>query len=169
MNTYTFSLTIAKKSLSTLLTLIAKGEAYAKEKGIEESMLLNASLALDMFSFTKQVQVATDDARRNFLFLAGREHIRFEDTEKSFSELRERVNKSIAVLDTLTEADFAEADSRKVSLFWMGQKYVEGKDFVQEFALANLFFHVVTAYGILRKEGVDLGKVDFIGMLSMKD
>jgi len=167
MNQYTLLHTLALQSLDSLTNLIEKAEAHTKEKGLEESALLNASLISGMFNFTKQVQVATDDARRNICFLAGKEHIKMQDNEMTFAELKERVTKTREVILSTTGADFEGADVRHISLFWMGEAYILGKDFVVQFAIPNLMFHVVTAYDILRAQGVELGKMNFLPKLSM--
>lgn len=167
MNQYTVLNITAKKALTTLTHLLEKAEAHVKEKGIEESVLLTAALAPDMYNFTKQIQVATDDARRNLCLLAGKEHVKMDDTEKTIAELKERVNKTREVIESLNETDFALADERHISLYWMGGAYVLGKDFVTELAIPNLMFHVVTAYGILRAQGLNIGKADFATGLTM--
>ncbi|MDB5260678.1 MAG: hypothetical protein JWN37_909 [Candidatus Nomurabacteria bacterium] len=168
MNQYELLLNISKNALVTLSNLLDKGSAYAEEKGIDESVLLTASLAPDMFNFTKQIQVSTDDARRNLFLLSGKEHIKMEDTETTFAELQERVKKTKEIIDSLTVADFEGADDRHISLYWMGGAYVLGKDIVSQLAIPNLLFHVVTAYDILRAQGVPLGKSDYIVNLKMQ-
>ncbi len=168
MNNYTLLQNVIKNTLVTLLHLIGKADAHVKSGAITEEALLTASIAPDMFNFTKQVQVATDDARRNLFLLAGKEHVKMDDTEKTLEELKARVQKTLDLVSSLTEADFEGADDRHISLFWMGGKYVLGKDFIDEFAFNNFFFHAVTAYNVLRKEGVVIGKMDFITKFSMK-
>ncbi len=155
--------------LHTLTHLLEKGESFASEIGKEENTLLHAQIAPDMFNFIKQVQIATDDARRNLFLLAGKEHVKMEDNETTFTELKVRVQKTLDLILTLTEEDFVGADERHISLFWMQGKYVLGKDFLTEFAFTNFSFHLVTAYNVLRKEGVPLGKMDFLSKLSMKE
>lgn len=167
MNQYIALHKVAKQALHTLTGLIEKAEAHANEKGVDVSTLLTASLAPDMFNFIKQVQVSTDDARRNLCLLAGKEHVKMEDTEMTVAELKSRVAKTLEVIASITEADLEGADDRKISLFWMGGSYVLGKDFVTEFAIPNLMFHVVTAYDILRSQGVNLTKMDFITKMTM--
>lgn len=169
MNNYTLLQNVIKNTLTTLLHLIDKAEAHVKSGVTTEEALLSASIAPDMFNFTKQVQITTDDARRNLFLLAGKEHVKMDDTEKSLEELRVRVQKTLDLITSLSEADFEGADDRHISLFWMGGKYVLGKDFIQEFAFNNFFFHAVTVYDILRKEGVQIGKMDFITKFSMHE
>jgi uncharacterized protein len=168
MEKYELLLNVTKNSLKTLEHLLDKAESHVKERGIEESTLLTASLAPDMFNFTKQIQIASDDARRNLRLLAGKEHVRMEDTETTIAELRTRIQKTREVVNELTSSDFSEADTRKITLYWMGENYVEGNDFVQQLGIPNFMFHVAMAYAILRKEGVSIGKSDFITTLNMK-
>lgn len=167
MNPYTQLLTLTQNNLVTLLHLLDRAATYAQEKGIEESALLTASLAPDMYNFTRQIQIATDDARRNLRLLAGKEHIRMEDTETTIAELRARVEKTQEIVNQLSASDFSDADDRHITLYWMGENYVLGKEFVTQLAIPNFLFHIVTAYAILRKEGVALGKQDFIRTLNM--
>jgi len=169
MNNYALTLTIIKNNLSTLSHLLEKAESYVKEGGVSEDILLSARLAPDMYDLKKQIQITTDDARRNLRLLAGKAHIAMEDNEKTLEELRARVQKTKDIVDELTIEDFIGADERHVSFSWMGGKYVLGKDMLEEFVLANFFFHLVTVYDILRKEGVSLGKMDFITKLSIKE
>ena len=168
MEKYTTLLDVTKNGLSTLLHLLDKAEAHCKEKGIPEEALLTASLAPDMFNFTRQIQIASDDARRNLRLLAGKEHIKMEDTEKTITELKQRISKTQDVVNELTPTDFADADSRHISLYWMGENFVEGKDLVAQLAIPNFLFHVTIAYAILRKEGVTIGKQDFNTGLHMQ-
>ena len=169
MNNYILLQNVIKNTLTTLLHLIDKAEAHVKTGTVTEEALLSASVAPDMFNFTKQVQVASDDARRNLFLLAGKEHVKMDDTEKTLEELRVRVQKTLDLVSSLTEADFEGADDRHISLYWMGGKYALGKDFIQEFAFNNFFFHAVTAYDILRKEGVQIGKMDYITKFSIRE
>jgi hypothetical protein len=169
MEQYTVLQAVGVQGLQTLLHILEKGKEHALKNNLSEESLLHAKIAPDMFNFTKQIQVATDDIRRNVRLLAGKEHIPFEDNEKTFDELMARVKRTLDILHEIKSEDFVGADERKVSLSWMGGKYVQGKDFIKEFTFMNFLFHVVTAYDILRKEGVTIGKMDFITQLSMHD
>lgn len=168
MEKYTLLRGIVENGLATLLHLLDRAEAHIIEKGMPAETLLSAKLAPDMFDFTRQIQIATDDARRNLLLLAGKEHVRMEDTEKTIAELRTRIQKTQMIIAELSDADFTGADERHITLYWMGENYVEGKDFVAQLAIPNFMFHVSMAYANLRKEGVSVGKQDFIQKLNMK-
>ncbi len=169
MNNYQLLQSVYLKLSDTLVHLLEKADAHVKEQGIDESTLLTAAIYIDMFNFTRQIQIATDDMRRNIMLLAGKEHVKMEDTETTILELIARVKTSKDYIASLTLQDFEGADERHISLFWMGGKYVLGKDFVQEYAFQNSHFHVATAYNILRKEGVAVGKMDFISGLSLHE
>lgn len=168
MEKYSVLLDLAKNNLGTLTHLLDKVEAHVKEKGVPESTLLTAQLAPDMFTFTRQIQIATDEARRSLRLLAGKEHIKMDDTETTVTELKTRIEKTLTVINELTPEDFVGADERHISLYWMGENYVAGKEYVIQQAIPNFMFHVGMAYAILRKEGVSIGKQDFITTLSMK-
>lgn len=169
MEKYEVLLNITKTNLSALLRILDKAEAHVKEKGIEESVLLQAALYPDMMNFTKQIQMASDYGRKDLALLAGKEPVRMEDNETTIVELKDRVQKSLAIVDEFTVEDFEGADTRPIKLMWFPEgMHIEGKDFLTQFAISNFLFHVVTAYDILRKEGVAIGKTDFIGELALK-
>ncbi len=168
MEKYSVLLDITKQNLQALLRILDKAEAHVKEKGIEESVLLSARLYPDMMDFTKQIQISSDYGRKDLALLAGKEPVKMEDTETTIAQLKERVQKSLDVVNTFTMEDFAHADTQQVKLFWFPEgMHVRGKDFLNQFAISNFLFHVVTAYDILRKEGVNIGKADFIGDMTM--
>lgn len=165
---YELLLDVVKNGLKTADHLLAKAEEYVKMQSIPEENLLSARLAPDMFPFSRQIQIVSDNARQYTRFLAGKEHIPMEDTETTIAALRERIKKSADIVGELTLADFEGADERHISLKWMGENYVEGKDFLIDQAIPNFIFHVTTAYAILRNQGVSIGKTDFITTLHMK-
>jgi uncharacterized protein len=168
MNNYLLLQTVYLNAHDTLMRILEKAEAHVKEKGIEESILLMASLYPDMLNFTRQIQIATDDMRRNIRLLAGKEHIKMEDTETTLQALKDRVTKNKSYVAELVLTDFDGADDRHVKFSWMGEMYVLGKDILEGYAIQNTHFHVVTAYDILRKEGVNIGKSDYIGGMNLK-
>jgi hypothetical protein len=165
MNTkYELLLDVTKANLQALLRILDKAEAHSKERGIPESELLTAKLYEDMLDFTKQIQISTDYGRKDLALLSGKEPVKMEDTETTIGQLKERVQKSLDVVNTFTADDFAHADTQQVKLYWTPEGvHVKGKDFIGQFAVSNFLFHIVTAYDILRSKGVNLGKADFIG------
>lgn len=135
----------------------------------EAEKLLTSKLAPDQFNFTRQVQTAADNAKMMPGRLAGREWPSHPDTESSFEQLRARLASVIAYLETFQRTDFADAENREIKLPWMKDgQFMKAYDYLLEFGLPNFYFHVVTAYGILRHEGVSLGKYDFLGQITIQ-
>jgi hypothetical protein len=117
----------------------------------------------------RQLQVLCDNAKMVPARLSGKEAPSHPDTEKTWDELRTRIRAVTEYVKSFKPADFEGAETRHVTLPWMPGKVLTGSDYVSEFALANFFFHYTTAYSILRHNGVDVGKADFIGSLPFKD
>jgi len=157
------------RTLSNLKNILVKAEAWVKEKKIDETTLLGARLALDQFSFVKQVQVASDNAKGTAARLIGVEPPIFEDSEQTIAALRERLEKTIAYLQTLKAEQFEGSEERQVTLKYFPGKYILGLDYVNGYGLPNFYFHVVSAYSILRHYGLSIGKADYIGELPFKD
>jgi hypothetical protein len=168
MEKYELLIDVTKSNLQALLRVLDKAEAHIKEKGIEESLLLQAALYPDMLNFAKQIQIASDYGRKDLALLAGKEPVKMEDNETTITQLKDRVQKSLDIVNTFKGEDFASADTHPVKLFWFPEgMHVKGKDFLNQFAVSNFLFHVVTAYDILRAQGVNIGKADFIGEMAM--
>lgn len=166
---YDFTLPVFVKSLKALDAILVKAEAFLKEKGLSEAALLELRLAPDMFPFKKQVQVVCDNAKGASARLAGMEVPAHPDTEESLSELRARIAKTLEFLATIPESAFADAATHQVTLPYFPGKFMTGFDYTREYALPNFFFHLTTAYALLRKEGMNLGKADYMGGLPLKD
>jgi hypothetical protein len=166
---YTFTVPVFIKSLGGLKNVLAKAEVHAKEKGMSESDFLADRLAPDMFPLVKQVQVACDNAKGATARLAGVEPPKYEDMEKSFSELAARIDKTIEYVKSVPEVNFKDAGSRKITMPYFAGKYITGFDYVREYVLPNFFFHVVTAYALIRKNGVTIGKSDFTNNPNFRD
>ncbi len=162
---YEFTVPVFIKMLGGLKGVLQK----AKEHGGDEAALLNDKLAEDMFPLVKQVQVATDNAKGVVSRLTKVETPKFEDTETTLAELDARIDKTIVFLQTVKEEDFAEATKAQVTLPWFPGKFMSGYDYAREYAIPNFFFHTATAYGIIRKNGVQIGKADFINGLPLQD
>jgi uncharacterized protein len=152
------------RSLSNLVGILEKGSAHAEARKIDPSVLINSRLYPDMHPVTKQVQIASDIARRGIARLAGSEAPKFEDNESSFVELIERLKKTTAYLKTFTPAQI-DGTEQKAIVLPMGDKTIdfEGMPYLLYFILPNVYFHVTTTYNILRHCGVELGKLDFLG------
>jgi len=166
---YTYTVPIFIKSLGGLKNFLTKAEAFAKEKGMSEEAFLADRLAPDMFPLVKQVQTACDHAKGAAARLSGTEAPKFEDNEKTFAELLTRIDKTIAFVQSVPESSFKDAATRQITLHYLPGKYVTGIDYTREYALPNFFFHTVTAYDLVRKNGVPIGKGDYINNVSFKD
>jgi uncharacterized protein len=157
------------KMLHNIEGWLDKAAAHAKAKNFEIDTLLHARLAPDMFSLDRQIQSACDTAKFSAAYLTGKEPPVHPDTEKTVAELRARIKSCLAFLETVTEADVAGAEERKVSPKFLKGKWVRGDHFLVQMSLPNFYFHVITAYAILRHNGVDVGKTDFIGSMPVRD
>ncbi len=168
MNLYHASVPLFIKSLKNLKNILEKGKLFVKEKNLQESELLEARLAPDMFPLTRQVQIASDNAKGITANLAGVEKLVMPDEEKTFDELLERCDKTIAFLETLTPEQFEGAESKRIPFPYVEGKWMFGNEALFQNNLPNFFFHVTTAYDILRHKGVAIGKNDYIGELPLK-
>jgi uncharacterized protein len=152
------------RSLSNLVSILRKGATYAEIKKVDQSVLINSRLYPDMHPLGKQVQIASDVARRGVARLAGSEAPKLEDHESTFVELIQRLDKTTAYLATFT-SDQIDGSEQKAIALPMGDKTIdfEGMPYLLYFVLPNVYFHVTTTYDILRHCGVELGKLDFLG------
>lgn len=157
------------KTLQNLDRWMEKAGEHAKAKSFDVDVLTQARLAPDQFSFAGQVQAACDQAKFAAAYLAAKPAPPHPDTEKTFPELRARIATCLAFLETVTASDFAGAEDRTVSPPWLGGKWLRGDDYLVHVALPNFFFHATTAYAILRHNGVELGKLDFVGALPVRE
>lgn len=152
------------RSLTALGAILAKADAHCAAQKIDPAALTTFRLFPDMLPFTKQVQLACDFACRTPARLTGADVPSHPDTETTLEELKLRVATALAYVGTFTEAAFAGADSREITLKMRhGELQFTGQVFLSEFALPNFYFHATTAYNILRHNGVVLGKADFMG------
>lgn len=152
------------RSLQNLSKILDKAVAQAKTTDMPLSTLLEARLAPDMHPLPNQIQIASDAAKGAAARLAGIEAPAMPDTEETFPELQERIAKTIAFLKTVKPEQLAGAEDKTITLkFPQGEMTFTGKDFLTGFALPNFFFHVTTAYGLLRHKGIQIGKMDFLG------
>ncbi len=158
-----------KKGLGQMDQWLERASAYAAAKSFDPEVFLSARLAPDQFPLVRQIQIACDTPKLAAARLTGKDAPSFPDTEKTCAELRERIKKTIAFLDTVTEADLAGAATRTVTQpRWEG-KTMTGADYFLEHAVPNFYFHLAHTYALLRHNGVDLGKRDFLGPLTMRD
>ncbi len=152
--------------LGSFSTVLAKAEAHAKEAGVDPNSYLELRLAPDMLPLTKQVHIATDMAKGGASRLAGVDIPKYEDDETTITQLKARLEKTIAFLKGLDKAKFAGAEDREIHLkFPQAEFHFDGKDYLNNWVLPNVYFHITTGYDILRNKGVALGKQDFLGGL----
>jgi hypothetical protein len=166
---YTYTVPIFIKALGGLKNVLVKAEAFAKEKGMADEQMLADRLAPDMFPLVKQVQSACDNAKGATARLSGTEAPKYEDNEKTFAELIARVDKTVAYVQSVPETAFSGAAERQVTLPYFKDKYLTGFDYAREYALPNFFFHLVTAYALIRKNGVAIGKADYTNGVNFRD
>jgi hypothetical protein len=153
-----------KRTLTNLAAILKKGEEYADVKKIEHTVLLNARLFPDMYPLTRQVQIATDMSKGAVARLAGVEIPKYEDDETTFAELQARVAKTISFINTIKPEQLVGSESREVTITVrkVDLKFT-GQDYLLKWVTPNVYFHITTAYNILRHNGVELGKLDFLG------
>ena len=150
--------------LRNLDAILARARDHAATKKIDPAVLLGARLFPDMLPMIKQVQIATDHAKGCVARLAGVEVPKFEDTEQSFDELRARIARILAFVESFAAAQIDGSEERDVSLRAGGQDMsFKGQTYLRGYAMPNFYFHLVTAYNILRHNGVEIGKRDYIG------
>ena len=164
LSIYDASIPVLKRGLTNLAALLHKAEASATARKIDPAVFISARLAPDMHPLTRQVQIASDSAKGGAARLTGSESPSFPDTEATFAELQTRIAKTIAYLDGFTADQFAGAETRDIVLKTPNGDFTfTGQSFLLTFMLPNVFFHITTAYNILRHNGVELGKFDFLG------
>lgn len=152
------------RALNVLSTLLAKGEEHAAAHGIIPDVLLGARLAEDMMPLTAQIQRVSDTAKFCVARLCGIDAPKFDDDEASFQQLQERIANTVAFLKSVNEKQFADSEAREITLtFGPFSQTFTGQDYLLTFVLPNFYFHVTTAYDILRAQGVKIGKLDFLG------
>lgn len=163
---YASTIPMYLKTLGNLSAILDKGAAFAAEKKVEPSVLLNYRIAPDMFSLTRQVQTACDQAKRAVARLAGVEAPPYEDNEASFDELKARIAKTMKFIESIKPEQMNGAETRQVTLKLGGKdRNFSGQAYAMHHAFPNFFFHVTMAYGVLRHAGVNVGKADFIGSI----
>jgi hypothetical protein len=152
------------RALTNLAAVLEKGAAHAQARKIDEAVLLNSRLFPDMFPLSRQVQIAADTAKSGAGRLAGAEFPAYEDKEATFQELGLRIRNTVTYLQSLSPADIDGTEEKTIS--WQTRsstKSMAGLPYLMNHLLPNLHFHVTTAYAILRHNGVEIGKKDFLG------
>jgi len=147
------------RSLKNLSAMLKKAEDYATEKSIDPKTLTEAKLADDMLALPFQIWTVSNTAKNTVQRVCGTANIPMEDTEKTFPELQERIAKTIKLLEDVDPKAFEGKETTEIEL--MGNKF-NGQSYILNFGIPNFYFHVMAAYAILRKEGVPLGKKDYL-------
>jgi uncharacterized protein len=158
------------RTLKNLEVQLNKAEEYALTRGFDVNNFVNARLAPDMLPFVAQVRIACDNAKAGAANLAQKPAPKHEDNETTFEEVRARIAKCLGFLDSLGEADFAKTTADSIiPLAYPAGKAMRAEDYLFGRQIPNFYFHVVTAYDILRQGGVPLGKGDYLGELALID
>jgi uncharacterized protein len=155
------------QSLKNLETCLDKAEQHAAAKSFGVGVLLASRLAPDMKDFIYQVQSACDYVKAGAAWLSGQTPPKHEDNEQTIDELRARIRKTVVFAESVKEAQYAGASERKVQLSWGPGKIIGGEDYLLQMTIPNTFFHIAMAYAILRHNGVDVGKMDFLGPINL--
>ena len=163
---YAASIPLFQQMLGGLKAVLAKAETHAAEKNIDPNADLQARLYPDMFPLLRQVQIASDFAKGVAARLAGVEVPKLDDSEKTFAELQARIDTILAFMGTLTETQFAEATTREIVLQpgTPKERRFSGQAYLLTYGLPHFFFHTTTAYAILRHNGIEVGKKDYVGI-----
>ena len=155
------------QTLKNLEICLDKAEQHAAAKKFDLGVLLASRLAPDMKDFIYQVQSACDYLKAGAAWLSGQTPPKHEDNEQTIDELRARIRKTVAFAESVKEAQYAGASERKVKLSWAPGMLIGGEDYLLQMTIPNTFFHIAMAYAILRHNGVDVGKMDFLGPINL--
>lgn len=157
------------KMLVNLSRIMDKGQQYADQKKFDFSNILQARLAPDQFHFIRQVQIACDTVKFGAARLSGKDAPKFEDNEATLADLQRRIAMTREYLASVKAGDFKGWESRKTLNPRREGKYLPGNEYLVEYVIPNFYFHVTTAYAILRHNGVDIGKLDYLGEINYRD
>jgi uncharacterized protein len=164
MSLYDITVPVLVHNLKAVAKFMRKAEKHCEDKKIDKSVLLGMRLAPDMFNLTRQVQLVTDFAKGCGARLSGVANPPFPDEETTFEGLQQRLDKCVAFLESIDKKAFEGAGERDITLRFGGRDVtMNGSDYVNNAAMPNFYFHMATAYNILRHNGIELGKSDFIG------
>ena len=164
LSMYDLSVPKFKHIMTTLKEILKKGEAFSVEKKLDLDVLPACRLIADMYPLSKQIQIVSDQAKGCIARLAGQQPPSFEDNEKTFAELIDRLDRTIAFIESVSADQINDSENKEIEIQLpsMTLKF-SGKKYLLDFVMANIYFHFTTAYNILRKNGLELSKRDFIG------
>lgn len=164
MSMYQISVPVYTHMMKNLVAIIDKAIAHAEAKKFDQAVLVNARLAPDMFAFARQIQIASDTVKGAAARLAGIEVPKYEDDETTLEQLKARLEKTIDFIQSIPASQIDGSEERDITLkMRSGDKHFKGLGYLLNFATPNFYFHTVTAYDILRHNGVEIGKPDFLG------
>jgi uncharacterized protein len=164
MSMYQVAIPVFVRALQNLHHVLKQGEAHAKSKNVEDSVMLHTRLIPDMLPLVKQVQIATDMSKNAVARLAGVDPLKFEDNETSFDELYNRIERAIDYIKSFKPEQIDGSETRTITLKLRGgEQTFEGDTYLLHYVIPNVFFHCTTAYNILRVAGTNIGKQDFLG------
>jgi hypothetical protein len=156
-------------TLKLVETWLDKAEELAAAKKFDVNVLMAGRLAPDMKDLVYQVQSACDYVKGGAAWLSGQTPPKHPDTEQTIGEVRDRIRKTVAFAEGVTKAQYAGASERTVKLSWSGGKIMDAEDYLLQITIPNIYFHLTMAYAILRHNGVDIGKMAFLGSLTWQD
>lgn len=156
------------KMLHNLENVLDKGAKFAETKKIDMDVLLNSRLAPDQFPLGRQIQIACDTAKLAAFRLTEKTAPTHADTEKTYAEFQDRIKDTLKYLNSLSADDFKGAETKHITTPRWNGEWMTGAEFISHHALPNLYFHVTTAYSILRHNGVEIGKKDYLGAMPLK-
>jgi hypothetical protein len=155
---------VFQKSLTALKAILKKGEDHCAARKIDPAVMLNSRLFPDMFALTRQVQIAADVAKGACCRLAGKDVVSFEDKETTFADLYARIDRTLELVNAASAADIDGSEDRDIVITPGGREMkFKGQTYLVNWVMPNFFFHVTTTYAILRHNGVEIGKMDFLG------
>ena len=161
---YNTSVPVFQKMLGNLSIILDKAETHATARKIDPAALLQSRLFPDMFTFTKQIQIACDFAKGATARLGGVDVPKFDDNEASFADLKSRITKTLAFIATVPSLKIEGSEGKTISVTMGGKPYTyDGLTYLNHVVMPNFYFHLTTAYALLRHNGVEIGKYDFIG------
>lgn len=167
MSLYDLTIPQFKNTLGQVQKWLDAAVEYAKTKSFDPNVLVGSRLAPDQYPLSRQIQSACDTAKFTAARLTGKDPPKHPDTEQTIDELRARIRTVLDYIDSYKPADFAGTETAQVKLPWLEGKYILGSDYVSQQQLPNFYFHATLAYEILRHNGVPLGKMDFLGHISV--
>ena len=168
---YNMTVPLFIKALVNMRSILDKAEEYAEEKGFEQSYLLDFRLYPDQYPLYRQIRIACIEAKGAPARLAGIDAPKFKDkdNEPSIEDLKSRINRTIVFLKSIKAKDIDGTEEKRIPISFKPGKYLTGLEYITEMVLPNFYFHITTAYSILRHNGLDIGKKDYLGEIGLKD